>query len=431
MIHTSKKIAKILEILAVAALLTGSILPAALAQTETAEASGTTVETIEIPDADKTLPSDVEKTEAAPGDSEILIKWEKATDNVKVTGYKIYRGTAPVKDTEKEQYDLPMVPVTGGDKTSHTVKNLTNGQRYYFTVTAVDATGNESDNYAPEVSATPKAGLKLPATDDDGKSPQIKEAKAEDLVTLVVVFTEPIKLPEEHPASAFTVQKVSDKSKVDVQKAEIDARDATGMTVVLTTAPQEPNADYSVTAGVEIEDSSGNHVAAGSEDSATFKGGKKKEAVRGAASSDPDAGSAQDAPTDNNLIEDLIPPENVTKLLARIKDAEKNIVELSWTASKNSAGDMIDQTLYQSSDRAGKAYGAGASLGVAAINSDIPNLENGKWYTFKVTTKDASGNESKGAVKSIYLPKTGPGAVAAVMTGLVMGWYSKRKKKNP
>ena len=40
---------------------------------------------------------------------------------------------------------------------------------------------------------------------------------------------------------------------------------------------------------------------------------------------------------------------------------------------------------------------------------ELPGMEGGKEYTFKITTKDASGNESVGVVKSIRLPQTGVG----------------------
>ncbi|MFA6520850.1 MAG: fibronectin type III domain-containing protein [Candidatus Gracilibacteria bacterium] len=187
--------------------------------------------------ADAVEPSDVENLKAQPGDSEVLLTWDKATDNVGVTGYKIYRGTQSVKSADSD-YDLPSIPVTGNIN-SYGVKNLTNGQKYYFTITAKDAAGNESASYATEASATPQSGLTVSQVADDGASPQIKEVKSEDVISVKVIFSEAVKLPMEQPASAFKIEKVLDKSRLAVQKAEVDARDATGKTVILTVEPQK------------------------------------------------------------------------------------------------------------------------------------------------------------------------------------------------
>lgn len=468
-------------------------------------------------------PSDVENVKAVAGDSEIMLTWDGATDNVGVVSYKLYRGTYSVRQSPDHRYDLPVIPV--GNVVSYTVKNLTNSQTYYFSVTAVDAAGNESVNYSFEASATPRAGLRLASIEDDGKSPQVKKVEAEDVITVKVIFSEPVKLPEEHPVSAFQIEKLSDKSRLEVQKAELDARDEKGETILLTTEPQEENAEYIVTSGIEIEDQFGNPVVSGTSDTGSFKGSAKRKQV---ASTVPPPLSPQSTPEDteapslssgtadsNNrlsltfsepivlpqnptshftvykkgtqetlkvintslsvdsktaylttdiqegidyeiqvtgvkdsagneisakggsiiikgkttALKDTTPPEDVTNFLARIKNAERNIVELSWKASKNSAGDLNDQLLYQNDGKKALAFGKGAPLGTSAVAAEVRDLQGGKWYTFKLTTKDTSGNESKGAVKSVYLPKTGPGVIAAGLTALFAGWYRRRKKK--
>lgn len=507
------------------------------AQNGTSTATDVTVVGTSSSNADAIDPSDVENLKAEAGDGEVQLTWDASTDNVGVKGYKIYRGTRPVKTIE-ESYDLPFIPV--GNVKSYTVKNLQNGQTYYFSVTAVDEAGNESLSYAHEVSATPKAGLHLAAIEDDGKPPQVKEVKAEDVITVTVVFTESVKLSEEHPASAFQIEKVSDKSRLQIQKAEIDARDETGATILLTTAPQEEDAQYVLTAGIEVHDYYDNPVVSGTADTGSFKGSAKQKkdlpapqiapspvalsaagtssvtAAAGAAgdkdpptviggeaplsdrisvqfsekvklpenarskvtvykkgtqiklnvlnvslsvdgktayiTTDPQepveyevrvAGFADEAGNEvaakansvtvtgkEGALRDLIPPEDVTKLVARVKDAEKHVVELRWESSKNSAQDLADQLLYQSEGKKTQAYGSSTSMGTSTTGVEVEDLKPGKWHTFKVTTKDTSGNESKGALTAIYLPQTGPGAVAAGLTGLVMGWYRRKKSKN-
>lgn len=470
--------------------------------------------------ADTTEPGDVDNLKAVPGDSEVQLTWDAATDNVGVTGYKIYRGTHAVKSSE-DQYDLPVVPV--GNVKTYTVKNLTNNKAYFFTITALDAAGNESPDYANEASATPKTGLHLAAVEDDGKAPQVKKVTAIDVITVQVVFSEPVRMPEEQPQSAFKIEKISDKSKLVVQKAEIDGQDATGATVLLTTAPQEDGANYVLTAGIEVKDFFDNPIISGTADTGSFKGSKKQAGpgtpppppptTPGGPATGPTVATAA-ADMNNRIsvnfskkitlsntpkmqfsvinkntqapltltnislsvdettaylstvaqvgvdyvvtikdvkdgtgatlspnpstvtvkgntggITDLVPPEDVTKLIARIKDAKTNLVELQWQGSKNSAGDMAGQMMYQGSGKTATTFGKGVPLDGAATTAQIQSLKGGQWYTFKVTAQDTTGNESKGSFASLYLPQTGPGMVAAGITALVMGLYARKKKK--
>jgi chitodextrinase len=87
--------------------------------------------------------------------------------------YRIYRDTLP----------NPVIKIdstTGGlSDTSKTIAGLANGTRYYFRVTAVDNTGNES-NFSNEVSATPndiiapESPQNLVATDSSSQTIAIK-----------------------------------------------------------------------------------------------------------------------------------------------------------------------------------------------------------------------------------------------------------------
>ena len=128
-------------------------------------------------------------------------------------------------------------------------------------------------------------------------------------------------------------------------------------------------------------------------------------------------------------LEDLVPPEDVTELVARFAKGKKFAIELAWKKSKDSAGDLADNSLYQSEDK-GTSYGEGASLGKDAEITVVSNLPGGKEYTFKVSAKDESGNESTGSIVSIFLPETGPALPVAIGISLLAGYLQRKRAKN-
>lgn len=69
------------------------------------------------------------------------LTWDANTET-DVTGYNVYMGT---------QSGLYGAPLSVGNTTSYTVGNLTGGRTYYFSLTAVDSAGNESQ-HSSEVS---------------------------------------------------------------------------------------------------------------------------------------------------------------------------------------------------------------------------------------------------------------------------------------
>ena len=73
----------------------------------------------------------------------INLSWAAATDNVGVTGYRLYRGTAA---------GIYGAPTTLGNITTYTDATAVTGTRYYYAVAAVDAAGNEGAK-SPESSA--------------------------------------------------------------------------------------------------------------------------------------------------------------------------------------------------------------------------------------------------------------------------------------
>ena len=90
--------------------------------------------------ADNTPPS-VPKGMAWNGitQTSIGVRWNASTDNVGVTGYRIYRNGT-------------LAGTTNGSARSYTVTGLTCNTSYTIALTAIDAAGNES--YAPEATGT-------------------------------------------------------------------------------------------------------------------------------------------------------------------------------------------------------------------------------------------------------------------------------------
>lgn len=487
--------------------------------------------------SDTKEPGDVTTLTATAGDSEITLSWPATTDDVAMKGYRIYMGNKAVA-ADGDTYDLPTIDTE--NVTTYTVKNLSNDKPYFFSLTALDAAGNESINYSPEATATPKAGSGTvgdahPASvEDNGKAPEVKMVAAEDNITVKVEFSEAVHLPDEQPASAFTIQTSETKERLAVQKAEVDSRDSSGATVVLTTAPQTENTNYVLTAGIEVKDLNDNPVISGTSDTGSFKGkapDPSKVAQAGTSdsptptltSADPQnpedinadlkvvSGTADfndriqlvfseaiqlpDNPLTavliaqknqvekklnvlnvslsvdgetmyvitekqnpveyevvlNNIkdekgkflaadtkysvtgksaaVTDVTPPEDATNFIARVKNAQKSIIELKWKPSANTAGDLADYLVYQADGKDATGFKDSSSLGSNTTSVEVQNLDAGKWYSFKMTAKDATGNESKGVFSSVYLPQTGPGMIAAALTGVTMAWYRKRKNR--
>lgn len=84
-----------------------------------------------------------------PTDSSVQLMWNAATDNVGVTGYKVYRGAN-------------LVATLSGTTTSYTVTGLSANTTYSFTVKAIDAAGNESAASNPVSATTASASSAQP-----------------------------------------------------------------------------------------------------------------------------------------------------------------------------------------------------------------------------------------------------------------------------
>jgi squalene-hopene/tetraprenyl-beta-curcumene cyclase len=88
--------------------------------------------------------------EAMPGDQTVTLHWKPYTA-FEVTGYNIYRSTTSGASYVKINTELVTTP-------AHHDNGLTNGVTYYYVVTAVDTSDNET-SHSREASAMPTAGF--------------------------------------------------------------------------------------------------------------------------------------------------------------------------------------------------------------------------------------------------------------------------------
>jgi hypothetical protein len=97
--------------------------------------------------ASNPAPGTPQNLTATAGNQQVTLNWEAITD-ADLAKYRIYRGTSSPATTLIDS-NLALSP----PDTFYTNSGLTNGQSYYYRVTAVDSAGNES-GYSNEVSAT-------------------------------------------------------------------------------------------------------------------------------------------------------------------------------------------------------------------------------------------------------------------------------------
>lgn len=222
--------------------------------------------------ADAEMPSDVENVVATACNGGALLTWDASTDNVKVTGYKIYSGTSSVsKEGDKYTFD----PQDVKDVLKAKIDGLENGTKYYFAATAYDAAGNESASYSYEVNITPKADAVCDT--GDVEAPTVVKATAVSKSEVEVEFSEKVKLPEENPEQAFKVENDETLELLDVTDAVVMAdkdvdEGKEGKMVKLTTAEQEKDASYVLTATIDVSDLAGNPIISGTSDTAPFTG---------------------------------------------------------------------------------------------------------------------------------------------------------------
>lgn len=221
---------------------------------------------------------DVSGVKATALDKAVKIEWEAVNYSGKgPIKYTVWYDSASVEN-DGESYSNKQENISG---LSATISGLTNGTKYYFSVTAFDADGNESKNWSfPEVNATPSA--EGPAF-EDSDGPQVAETEALNKEEVKIVFTEEVVLLDEEPESAFVIENMDSLQELTVKGAKMDPEDDSGKTIILETAAQEKDAKYQLTVGIDVTDKSGNPIVSGTSSMGIFTGSDKEKPKDGPA----------------------------------------------------------------------------------------------------------------------------------------------------
>lgn len=215
--------------------------------------------------ADTEKPSSVNNLEGTAYNEAAKITWDEATDNVGIKGYQVHYGLTAVTETG-QKYDET---IDAGNVTEYLLTELENDKKYYFSIIAYDAAGNESERWADELSLTPD---KDAGDYKDEVAPKVSSAESLNKSEVKVVFSEEIVIPTEDSQDAFEIEDDDELTPLVITKAEMDTEDETNKTVILTTEEQKDGVTYKLTATMAIEDKAGNPVVSGTSDTAIFAG---------------------------------------------------------------------------------------------------------------------------------------------------------------
>lgn len=252
---------------------------------------------------------------------------------------------------------------------------------------------------------------------------QVLSVVATDKQTINVSFNKELVLPE-NINDAFTIQ---DTEGNFLNFSYISILED-GLRVAIVTEPQVPFAEYSLTALSSITDTDGGPVLSGVSDGGVFLGSDLdfSQVAEEEVLETPELAEAVEevhaaAPEDIvkefvEEIQDTTAPEDVTNLRANysLHPSRENSydVGLKWEASENSEEDLDFQNYQYKKSKTDYSTAIRIDKDKTSYQSI---LEGGERYTFKISTVDDSGNMSAGAITSIILPATGPGALLGLI----------------
>ena len=273
------------------------------------------------------IPPSAPTSLAASGDDEAVdLQWDQNTED-DLVAYRLYRDTAPTPTT--------IVDTLGqSGYFLHTDSTVTNGTRYYYRVTAVDRSGNES-GFSNQASAVP-SDREAPA------SPSELTAGLADTLSITLDWT----ASTSSDVDAYAIYRET-TSNPTVALDTVEAG-------TLTYDDEELSENTTYYYRVAALDSSGNRSDYSSEVS-TVTG-------------------------------DAIPPAP-TELTA---SAEEDQVNLSWTAS--GAGDVASYHVHRGTQTSPTTILG--SVGGTETNYIDTDITDGTTYYYRLTAVDEGGNES-------------------------------------
>lgn len=277
------------------------------------------------------------------------------------------------------------------------------GASYKLTV-AVDL---EDEAGNPIISGTSDTaiftGSDKEKTADDSDGPKLVDVEIVDSTNILLTFDETIVLGID-PSKNFTIMAAEDPTeKLEVLGVKLGVNsDGVEDASAMVTTGERANKAYTVVVS-GVKDDAGNEVDS--------------------SNASMDFGSG-----DGSVEEDTVPPKDVAKFMSKkLFEAQQYTVTLSWVIPKENVGDVVEQILYMSLDK-GENYEKEASLEAEVTEHEMEGLDPGE-YWFKITQKDAAGNESEGVITKVVLSETGPGIVGLALVSLGLGRVFGRRKR--
>lgn len=339
-------------------------------------------EPIELPKEDAEKAFSIKKTT----DESILLLSEAIIDDEDTEGKTILLTTAPQE--EGATYELT-VGIEVEDKAGNPIES------------------GESDTASFSGVLDTEGQPEAPEPADDTTPPEIVAADSLSETKIEITFSEAVLVGGNDD---FQITKMDDPSQtLEVFTVVLSADKKTA---TLTTETQEPNEEYEIKIR-NVTDVAGNLII----DDFTSRARFIREVETGG--------------------DDLEAPEEVTNLISKLAN---NKAKLTWTASKNSDGDLKNYAIYVSTDQ-GKTYDEGTLFAPDTTSFEM-DLDPKLLYTFKITTRDLAGNESLGVTTAVCgiecpkeeekLPKTGPEEALLIFialgSGLIFTAILRRRK---
>jgi len=370
---------------------------------------------------DTTPPADIENAPVVVGvgNGQVKLQWDVATDNVGVTGYKVYYDTISLKGqntsntNEKKQY-AHSLKVDNVNATI--VTGLTNDTKYYFAVTALDAAGNESEYFSPEAEATPvlSGGDLTTSSNSNGNG-----GNTNTLLSSQNANT-PSANGNMNGAPSSSLPEVTDFTVNENNNALVfNWTPATSSTVIDQMLYTSKDGGTTYDAGVHMGLNK-TYTLTTYDPSTTYMFKLTTKDATGAESKGVTA-------TITTGVSDTLPStKDISNLVSKFERVlSKYTITLTWSLPVDLT-DIVSQIVYQSMD--GSVFHQLASLAPTVTTYQIKDLIPGKYF-FKITTKDKAGKESKGVVKMVELPQSGPAVALALFVAAGTGWMLNRKKK--